>query len=112
VREFDTVARLGGDEFAILLAHLDDPVEGARKFANRVLDVFETPFELGKHTVRVGTSIGIALAPRDGANIDTLMANADYALYRAKAQGRNSFRFFDSKEDTPGKVIEAKLRTA
>ena len=100
-RELDTAARLGGDEFVILQAHVGDPYQAARTLANRLLDVMAEPIMLGAHQVQVGLSIGIALAPRDGSGIGELLKNSDLALYRAKAEGRNRFRFFDATRDAP-----------
>jgi diguanylate cyclase (GGDEF)-like protein len=100
-RELDAVARLGGDEFAILQAHVDEPERAARALANRLLDAIDKPVVLGGQQVRVGLSIGIALAPKDGCNMDELLKKADIALYRTKAAGRNGFRFFDAEADTP-----------
>jgi diguanylate cyclase (GGDEF)-like protein len=98
-RELDAVARLGGDEFAILQAHVDEPERAARALANRLLDAIDKPVVLGGQQVRVGVSIGIALAPRDGSNMDELLKKADVALYRTKTAGRNGYRFFDAEPD-------------
>jgi len=87
LRERDTVARLGGDEFAILRSHVEKPEEVSDLLA-RLLAVFGEPFALDGHTVTVGTSIGVALAPGDGSDPDRLLKNADMALYRAKAEGK------------------------
>jgi diguanylate cyclase (GGDEF)-like protein/PAS domain S-box-containing protein len=98
LREQDTVARLGGDEFAILLADVGAPEE-AGALAERLLEVVSEPYELDGHMVAVGASIGVALAPGDGADPDRLLKNADMALYRAKADGKNAFRFFEAEMD-------------
>jgi diguanylate cyclase (GGDEF)-like protein len=100
-RELDAVARLGGDEFAILQAHVDEPEHAARVLADRLLDAIDKPMVLGGQQVQVGLSIGIALAPKDGSNMDELLKKADIALYQTKAAGRNGFRFFDVEADTP-----------
>ena len=98
IREEDTVARLGGDEFAILLTGANGPDEvGA--FARRVLGAIAEPYDLDGHHVCVGASIGIAVAPGDGADADRLLKNADMALYRAKSDGRSTFRFFEAEMD-------------
>ncbi|HVY57222.1 MAG TPA: EAL domain-containing protein [Xanthobacteraceae bacterium] len=94
-REVDTVARLGGDEFAILQPAEENQREAAITLASRLLDAIGTPFEIAGHQVVVGTSIGIALAPHDGNAADQLLKNADLALYRVKAEGRNGFRLFE-----------------
>ena len=86
------VARLGGDEFAIL-QEAGDRAEVA-EVAARVLGVFSEPFAIDGHEIRMGASLGIAVAPDDGRSIDELMINADLALYRAKADGRGHHRFF------------------
>jgi predicted signal transduction protein with EAL and GGDEF domain len=88
-----TVARLGGDEFTILLGEILHPEDPAR-VAERVLAALDHPFDLGGQTVVVGTSIGIALFPDDGADPETLLKNADMAMYHAKAQGRNGLKFY------------------
>jgi diguanylate cyclase (GGDEF)-like protein len=112
-RELDTMARLGGDEFVILQAHIDEPEQAARVLANRLLDAMDKPVMLGTHQVRVGVSIGIALAPRDGSDMDVLLKSADDALYRMKADGRNGFRFFDAMADVPTtKELEIQPRRA
>jgi diguanylate cyclase (GGDEF)-like protein len=99
-RELDSVARLGGDEFAILQAHVDEPEAAARALASRLLDAIVEPIVLGGRQVKVGVSIGIALAPQDGSCMDELVKKADLALYRTKSAGRNGFRFFDARIDT------------
>ncbi|MGZ5803667.1 MAG: diguanylate cyclase domain-containing protein [Xanthobacteraceae bacterium] len=111
-REIDAVARIGGDEFAILLTHLDEPMSAARVVANRLLDAFSTPFQFGAHQIEMGISIGIALAPRDGTLRELLITHADLALYRAKDEGRNRFRFFEAKLDTSNNEASANLRIA
>jgi diguanylate cyclase (GGDEF)-like protein len=88
-----TVARLGGDEFTILLAEIHHPEDPAR-VAERVLAALDHPFDLGGQAVVVGASIGIALFPDDGADPDTVLKNADTAMYHAKGQGRNSLKFY------------------
>ena len=94
IRETDTVARLGGDEFAILLADADQS-DGVAIVAQRILDVIAEPVHLNEQTVNVGASIGIAASQRDGDGPDQLLKNADTALYRAKAEGRATYRFFE-----------------
>jgi diguanylate cyclase (GGDEF)-like protein len=112
IRETDTVARLGGDEFAIVasLAPLD-----ASALAARVVEEIGRPYNLDGQRIVIGISIGIALAPRDGSDPDTLLKNADLALYRAKAQGRNTHRFFEPEKDlclTERYKLEQDLRRA
>ena len=95
LRETDTLARLGGDEFAIIQASEDDQREAAIALAIRIIDSLNEPFEFDGHKLSIGTSIGIALAPEDGTEPDELMKKSDMALYRAKADGRNIYAFFD-----------------
>ena len=93
VREVDTVARLGGDEFVVLqLGAVAD--EDVTPLAKRILQAVSAPYQINGNHVAVGASIGVALAPRDGDTADTLLGNADLALYRVKADGRNGWRFF------------------
>ncbi|PWB62127.1 MAG: diguanylate cyclase [Bradyrhizobiaceae bacterium] len=97
-RETDTVARVGGDEFAILQSVVARQ-EDVASLATRLLDALKAPYEIDGKSVTIGTSIGIALAPNDGTEPDELMRNADLALYRAKAAGRNCFRLFEPAMD-------------
>ena len=96
-REVDLVARLGGDEFAIIQSLTQEPLD-ARLLADRLVEALRAPFELQGHKVSVGTSIGVMLA--DGSSTsDELLRNVDIALYRAKAEGRGVWRFFESSMD-------------
>ncbi len=97
VRGVDTVARLGGDEFAIV-QNQARPSE-AGELAAKVIESLLEPFEIHGHQVVIGTSIGIAMAPTDGHEPDQLLRNADMALYRAKANGRGSYHFFQPEMD-------------
>src|SRR5207248_11748932 len=93
VRECDTVARMGGDEFTILMPefeHESDAVVVARK----VLDVFREPFQVGKRQLYVTASVGVAIYPRDGETAETMMKNADAAMYAAKDRGRDTFHVY------------------
>jgi diguanylate cyclase (GGDEF)-like protein len=94
VRKTDTVARIGGDEFIVVQSSAD-PDEEAATLAERLIKRVSLPYVLGESTVEIGVSIGIAVAPRDGADQDQLMHNADLALYRSKAQGRGTYHFFE-----------------
>jgi diguanylate cyclase (GGDEF)-like protein len=93
IRKDDVVARLGGDEFVILQRDVRR-VKDIMTLAQRIIDSFREPFIVAGQEVRIGASVGIARAPRNGQDRDTLMRNADTALYRAKASGRNTWRFF------------------
>jgi diguanylate cyclase (GGDEF)-like protein/PAS domain S-box-containing protein len=95
LRETDTLARLGGDEFAIIQAIEHDQREAAIGLTIRLIDKLNESFEIEGHKLNISTSIGIAMAPEDGTDADELMKKADMALYRAKAEGRNSYAFFD-----------------
>ncbi|WP_449430151.1 EAL domain-containing protein [Pseudomonas putida] len=88
VRDVDTVARLGGDEFIILLPGLHKPSD-ASAIANKLLACFVAPFQAGEHEFFTSASIGISLYPQDGTDVATLIRNADAAMYRSKAKGRN-----------------------
>ncbi len=98
VGEDDVVARLGGDEFAIIQANTTQP-EHVSMLAQRLIEAIGEPYDLEGHHISVGVSVGIALAPGDSTNADTLLKNADMALYRAKADGRGTFRFFEPEMD-------------
>ncbi len=98
VREVDTVARLGGDEFAIVQVDLKRPQEAAL-LARQVVDQVSQPYDVDHQHITVGVSIGISLAPVDGRTRDELLKNADLALYRAKAEGRGIWRFFEPEMD-------------
>jgi diguanylate cyclase (GGDEF)-like protein/PAS domain S-box-containing protein len=114
VREADTVARVGGDEFAIIHTGIEQPNDAAI-LARRICEAVKEPCELHGHAVIVDTSIGIALAPGDGIDPTELLKNADMALYRAKADGRGTYRFFEPAMDARMKArrtLELALRVA
>jgi diguanylate cyclase (GGDEF)-like protein len=114
VRSTDTVARLGGDEFAIIQVDADQPV-GASKLTKRIIEVLTTPFEINGHQISIGTSVGIAVSPNDGTDADVLLRNADMALYRAKSDGRRTYRFFEAGMDQAmqaRRTLELDLRRA
>ncbi|WP_449123860.1 EAL domain-containing protein [Pseudomonas viridiflava] len=88
LRDIDTVARLGGDEFIVLLPGLLQPSD-AVSIANKLLACFSAPFQAGEHEFFISSSIGCSLFPTDGTDVATLVKNADAAMYRSKAKGRN-----------------------
>ena len=92
-RESDTVSRLGGDEFVILLAQIDKAADAA-VVAGKVLVALGRPFLIGPHAIEISASIGIAVYPQHGDDVDRLLKNADIAMYQAKNAGRSSYRFF------------------
>jgi diguanylate cyclase (GGDEF)-like protein len=98
-READVVVRLGGDEFAVLIGELEEP-GGAAVLAQRIIRVLCEPFNLDGQTVGIGASVGIALAPQDARTAVGLLKSADTALYRAKTDGRGTFRYFEADMDT------------
>ena len=92
-RNSDTIARLGGDEFVVLLGGLAEPGD-ARHVAQKILDALAEPVTIDGHELKVTPSIGICAYPHDGDNVETLMRNADTAMYCAKQMGRNNCQFF------------------
>ena len=115
VREQDTVARLGGDEFAVIQTRIGEPHTVAI-LARRLLAALEPPFDLGDHQHTImGASIGITIAPVDGKDPDQLLRNSDIALYRAKAEARGSFVFFEEQMNAAlqaRRALEQSLRRA
>lgn len=92
VREGDTIARMGGDEFVLLLPGAN--VCGAEQMAQKLLEVVNQAFQIAQYDLSVTASIGIAIYPDDGTDLEILSKNADAAMYRVKREGRNSYRFF------------------
>jgi diguanylate cyclase (GGDEF)-like protein/PAS domain S-box-containing protein len=114
LRDSDCIARLGGDEFAVLLPGPTN-VERAVGLAERIVEVIRRPYILEGKVVRVGVSVGVAVAPEDGDQPAALLKNADMALYRAKADGRNTSRHYDPAMDVELQnrlTLEADLRRA
>jgi diguanylate cyclase (GGDEF)-like protein len=98
-REGDTIARLGGDEFTILLADLAT-TQDIPKIALKILEIFLNPFELKDHELYITSSMGISIFPNDGRDSETLLKNADTAMYRAKENGRNNYQFYIPEMNT------------
>jgi diguanylate cyclase (GGDEF)-like protein len=113
VREQDTVSRWGGDEFVLLLP--DCTAEGATRVAEKLLASFAAPYQAEKHMLNSTPSIGIALYPADGKDFESLAKAADAAMYRAKHDGRNTFRFFTTAMQALSQrflELESALRSA
>ncbi len=113
-RETDVLARLGADEFALLLKPIDKPADAAA-IAERIVKAVAAPFTVDGHHIVIGASVGIAMAPADGEKTDTLMKNAELALYRAKRDGRSTYHFFEPDMDAAiqqRRSIEGGLRQA
>jgi len=102
-REQDTVARLGGDEFLITLTHVKD-VPDVAVAAERLMDAMIEEFVVQGHALSISCSVGISIFPDHGADCETLIKNADAAMYRAKESGRNNFRLF--AEDMSAHAVE------
>jgi len=114
VQSTDMVARIGGDEFAIVQTAVARP-EQCSELASRIVELLGEPFEVAGRTIDIGTSVGIAIAPADGANPDQLLKNADMALYLAKSDGRGTHRFFEREMDRrlqARHALEVDLRSA
>ncbi|MDP3897975.1 MAG: EAL domain-containing protein, partial [Mesorhizobium sp.] len=114
VRLSDTVSRQGGDEFVVLLSEIDSP-EDAALTARRMLDAVAQTHSIDPHELHVTTSIGVSIYPDDGPDAETLIKNADTAMYQAKENGRQSFQFFKPAMNVRAverQSIEASLREA
>ncbi len=98
VRPTDTVARIGGDEFVILQTGVREASD-TQALARRLVDLVGRTYMVDGHLLTIGASVGVALAPGDGSEADTLLKNADLALYRAKLDGRATYRFFEPEMD-------------
>jgi diguanylate cyclase (GGDEF)-like protein/PAS domain S-box-containing protein len=115
LRQTDVVARLGGDEFAIIQAAEPDQRAAAIELAKRIIALISAPYDINGSTVSIGTSIGVAMASAAGTDPDTLMKQADLALYRTKSDGRNGYCFFDERMTADAdarRQLEADLRDA
>ena len=114
VREVDTVARLGGDEFAVIQCGVQS-AEDSERLARRIVECVGASYELNGHRVVVGCSVGISMSPGDGTTGEKLLKNADVALYRAKMEGRGTWRFFEPAMDASlqrRRALELDLREA
>lgn len=113
-RESDLLARLGGDEFALLLQPIDS-ADAAARVADRIIKAMGAPMNIKGQQIEIGASVGIAVGPGDGMDTDTLVKNADLALYKAKSEGRSTYHFFEAGMDAElqqRREIEAGLRMA
>ncbi len=114
VRGHDTIARQGGDEFIVLLDQLDDH-QGATRVAQKILDALRTAFMVGGTGQHVSGSIGISIFPEDGSDAQTLLKNADTAMFHGKALGKNTYQFFTGQMNIAVKrraAMESNLRAA
>jgi diguanylate cyclase (GGDEF)-like protein len=114
VREADCVGRLGGDEFAVVQMDGGEP-QAPAMLAQRLITALSAPYDVDGHQVVIGTSVGIALAPADADSADELLKKADLALYRAKTDGRGTYRFFEASMDARMRArreLELSLRAA
>ena len=114
IRGMDTVARFGGDEFALIQASVPEPLDAA-VLAEKLLKAISTPFAIRGDEIRTGASIGIAVYGSDSIDAESLLSHADVALYRAKAEGRGTYRFFTDAMDTEVRLrvtLGAELRGA
>src|SRR3569833_1985762 len=114
LRVEDTVGRQGGDEFIVLLASLSAPEDSALA-ARKILSILSVPLVINGQELHSSASIGIAIYPQDGSDVDTLLKSSDTAMYYAKAQGRNGYQFFNATMNTAAKerlLLESSLHQA
>ncbi len=112
IRETDTIARIGGDEFAVIMESLNEPA-GVVVGVQHITRALKEPFEIPGHQFSITLSIGISIFPQDGADAQTLLRNADTAMFRAKAAGRNTYQLYDeemTRETVERAVMESALR--
>jgi len=118
VRQEDTVSRLGGDEFVILIRSLDSPeksLAASSLVAEKIISEVTKPVFLNQHDIRITTSIGIVICPTDGNNTETLLRNADSAMYHAKDLGRGNYQFYSENLNEAARYrmeMESRLRKA
>ncbi len=101
IRQADTLARFGGDEFTLLLPRLKHARKDAVKLAEKITTTLKKPFNIEGHELYVSASIGIALYPQDGTNMDNLIKHADVAMYHVKGQGKNGYQFYSNEMNVP-----------
>lgn len=114
IRDSDTLARFGGDEFVLLLPGIVQASD-AGKVAQHLIEVLRQPFQIGDHEHYIGASIGISVFPGDGRSDEELLSNADKAMYRAKANGRGQYVFFEEQMNAEALqkfALERELRQA
>ncbi len=114
VCESDSISRQGGDEFVLLLPYVEH-VEDAQRTAQKMLAALALPHQIGGHDLHITASIGISIYPDDGQNAETLIKNADTAMYHVKENGRNNYKFFEQDMNVRAverQSIEASLRRA
>lgn len=99
VRKEDTVSRYAGDEFVVFMENIPDAKSPA-KLAQKLIDTFNTPAYIKGYRLKISTSVGISLFPQNGKDTDTLIKNADAAMYRAKKEGRNNFQYYSQELTT------------
>ena len=109
-RQYDTVGRMGGDEF-VLIINDAETIHGIITFAEKVQAVFQKPFDILGQQTRVTTSIGVAVCPLHGSTIEELLKKADMAMYLAKKEGRNTFRFYSDSMDIIDSHRQNAMRT-
>jgi diguanylate cyclase (GGDEF)-like protein len=114
LRDNDLIARFGGDEFVVAQLGVEQP-QGATALSTRIIEALSAPYSVDGHQVVIGATVGIALAPADGTEADQLLKNGDMALYRAKNEGRGTYRFFEPEMDArmqARRTLELDLRRA